>query len=83
MALDTLEAKAHELVSQLNQGKLAAVAHLLEVMIHDGEDAITVEDARRLRDGQAWFAQRGGKGIPMEDLLADFGLTPEDFPLNR
>ena len=33
MAADTLEAKAHELLGQLNPGKLAAVVHLLEVMM--------------------------------------------------
>lgn len=39
------------------------------------------EDRRRLREGQAFFAS--GKGIPMEDVLADFGLKTDDFPLNR
>jgi hypothetical protein len=38
------------------------------------------EDRSRLHAGQAWFAQRGGKGIPMEEVLAEFGLKPEDFP---
>jgi hypothetical protein len=38
------------------------------------------EDRRRLHAGQAWFAQRGSKGIPMEKVLAEFGLKPEDFP---
>jgi hypothetical protein len=32
-----------------------------------------------LEAGQAWFGQRGGKGIPMADVLAEFGLAPEDF----
>ncbi|HSM77035.1 MAG TPA: hypothetical protein VLT57_05400 [Bryobacteraceae bacterium] len=35
MAVDKLESKAHELIGQLNAGKLAAVVHLLEVMVHD------------------------------------------------
>jgi hypothetical protein len=43
MAVDTLEAKAHELLGQLNPGKLAAVVHLLEVMVDD------VCSARRTR----------------------------------
>ena len=41
---------------------------------------MTEQDRRRMQDGQAWFAQRGGKGIPMEEVLAEFGLKPEDFP---
>jgi hypothetical protein len=82
MAADTLEAKAHELLGQLNPGKLAAVVHLLEVMVHD-EDPVTEEDRRRFHEGQAWFAQRGGQGIPMDDVLADFGLKPDDFPVTK
>jgi hypothetical protein len=86
MAVETsgLEAKAHELLGQLGPGKLAAVVQLLEVMIHDDEDEpVTDEDRRRFREGKAWFAQHGGHGIPMEEVLAEFGLKPEDFPLNK
>jgi hypothetical protein len=83
MAADTLEAKAHQLIGQLNPGKLAAVVHLLEVMVHEGEEPVTEEDRRRYHEGQAWFAERGGKGIPMTDVLADFGLKLDDFPSNK
>ncbi len=88
MAVDsidtTLEAKAHELIGQLhNPGKLAAVVHLLEVMVHGAkEEPVTEEDRRRLQAGQAFFAN-GGQGIPMEDVLADFGLKLEDFPPHK
>jgi hypothetical protein len=79
-----LEAKAHELLGQLGPGKLAAVVKLLEVMIYDVDaEPVTDEDRRRFHEGQAWFAQRDGKGIPMEDVLAEFGVKPEDFPLNK
>jgi hypothetical protein len=83
MAVDTLEAKAHELLGQLNPGKLAAVVHLLEVMIDDDDEPVTDEDRRRFHEGQAWFAQRGGQGIPIEDVLAEFGLKSADFPLTK
>ncbi|MBI1788509.1 MAG: hypothetical protein HYR60_13290 [Acidobacteria bacterium] len=83
MAASTLEARAHELLGQLGPSKLAAVVQLLEVMIHDDDEPVTEEDRRRFHEGQAWFTQRGGKGIPMEDVLAEFGLKPEDFPLNK
>ncbi len=59
MAVDTLEAKAHELLGQLNPGKLAAVVHLLDVMIDHEDEPVTDEDRRRFHEGQAWFAQRG------------------------
>ncbi|MBV9671052.1 MAG: hypothetical protein JOZ43_08865 [Acidobacteriales bacterium] len=70
---------AHELVDQLAPSQLAAVVRLLEVMI-DGEEPVTDEDRRRIHDGQAWFPERGGRGIPMEYVLTEFGLKPEDFP---
>jgi hypothetical protein len=81
MAADTLEAKAHELIGQLDPGKLAAVVHLLEVMVHESEEPVGEEDRRRYREGQAFFDS--GKGIPMKDVLADFGLKLEDFPPHK
>jgi len=83
MAITTLETKAHELLGQLEPNKLAAIVHLLEVMIHDDNEPVTEEDRRRFHEGQAWFAKRGGKGIPMDDVLLEFALKPEDFPLNK
>lgn len=74
---------AHELVEQLGPGQLAAVVHLLEVMVQEEPEPVTDEDRRRFHQGQAWFADRGAKGIPMEDVLAEFGLKPEDFPLHK
>ncbi|MGD1096075.1 MAG: hypothetical protein ABSB35_29285 [Bryobacteraceae bacterium] len=82
MADSSLEAKAHKLLGQLGPSKLAAVVHLLEVMVQDDDEPVTEEDRRRYHEGQAWFAQRGGRGIPMEDVLAEFALKPEDFPPN-
>jgi len=81
VTVSSLEQKAHELVGRLGPTELAAVVQLLEVMIH-GDEPATEEDRRRFSEAQAWFAQRGGKGIPMEDVLAEYGLKPEDFPLN-
>ena len=48
-------------------------------MVH--EEAVTDEDRRRYREGQAFFAS--GKGVPIEDVLADFGLKLEDFPSQK
>ena len=41
---------------------------------------VTEQDRLRFHEGQEWFRQRGGKGIPMEEVLAEFGLKPENFP---
>ena len=85
MALDLQQERqqAHALLDQLPPAKLGAVRSLLEVMIDDDDsDLYTEENIRRFRKSQAHFVA-GGQGIPMEEVLADFGLTPEDFPLKK
>jgi len=82
----------HELIDQLPPAQLSAVARLLEAMIDPvsrataeapaDDEPVTEEDRRRFREGQARFAQRG-TGIPMDEVLAEFGLKPEDFPLHK
>lgn len=47
------------------------------------DEPISDEDIRCVREGRAWFAEHGGRGIPMEEVLADFGLTLDDFPLDK
>lgn len=80
MAADTLEAKAHELLGQLNPGKLAAVVHLLEVMVQDDDDEeeLTEEDRRALRASDEYF-RNGGQGIPFEQVVADLSFTMEQI----
>jgi hypothetical protein len=82
MALDLQQElkQAHALLDQLPPAKLGAVRSLLEVML-DNDEPVSDEDRRRFREGQAFFAC--GKGIPMEDVLAEFGMKPEDFPLSK
>ena len=82
---------AHELIERLPDSQIATPIRFLEFMLLDpvaravatappDDEAVTEQDRRRFHAGQAWFAQRGGKGIPMEDVLAECGLKPEDFP---
>jgi hypothetical protein len=92
--MQTTTDKQHviELLDQLDAGQFAAVVHLLEVMADPvaraiaaaplDDEPVTEEDRRRFQEGQNWFARRDGKGIPMADVLADFGLKPEDFTDN-
>ena len=47
------------------------------------DEPVTDEDRRRFHEGQAWFAQRGGKGVSMDDVLSEFGFKPEDFTANQ
>jgi hypothetical protein len=73
--------RSASLIAGLLEAMLDPVSHAIANAPADNEP-VTGEDLRRLREGQAWFAQRGGKGIPMEDVLAECGLTPEDFPVS-
>ena len=67
----------HELIDQLDAGQLAAVGKLLEVMIHDDDEQLTKEDRAAIQAGLASLDKNGG--IPMEDILTDFGLTMADL----
>jgi hypothetical protein len=80
---------AHQLLDQLDPGQLAAIGHLLEVMVDPvaravaaaprDDEPVTEEDRRRFREGKAWFAKRGGKGIAMDEVLAQTGIAPDDL----
>lgn len=83
---------AHELIERLPASQVSTVVRFIEFMLLDpiaravatarpDDEPISEQDRARFTTGQAWFAQHGGKGIPMEDVLAEFGLKPEDFPL--
>jgi len=80
---------AHELIDRLQASQISTAVRFLEFMLLDpaaravatappDDEPVTGQDRRRFHDGQAWFAQRGGKGIPMEDVLAELGLKPDD-----
>jgi len=80
---------AHELIDRLPPSQLAAVVGLLEAMLDPvsraiaeaplDDEPVTEEERQALARSEAWFEDRGGKGIPMEEVLADFGLTMEDM----
>jgi hypothetical protein len=63
---DTRE-RIHELIDWLPPTQLSAVAGLLEAILNPAavaavdDEPVTDEDCRRLREGQASFAERGGK----------------------
>ncbi|HEY1948136.1 MAG TPA: hypothetical protein VGG97_14090 [Bryobacteraceae bacterium] len=81
----------HSLVDQLPPAQLAIIKDLLSVMLNPvaranapiDDEPLTDEDAQAIRRSEAWFEKNGGKGIPMEEVLADFGLSIKDFPLEK
>ncbi len=75
MATDSKQ-HAHELLEQLGPGQLAAVIHLLEVMIDD-EDELTEEDRQAIRSSREYFRDNPDGGLSFEDMVASCGLTME------
>ena len=91
-ATETQQALA--LLERLGPAQRSAALRFMEFLLLDpvsraaatappDDEPVTDEDRRRVQQGQAWFERRGGKGIPMEEILADFGMTMEDFPVER
>ena len=78
---------AHDLLDQLDNGQLAAVVHLLEVMADPvarslanapvEDEPITEEEARALDEAHEWL--KHNKGIPHEQVLAELGNTQEEI----
>ena len=70
--------QAHALLDLLPPAKLGAVRSLLEVMIDDDEDEeLTEEDRAAIQAGLDSLDKHGP--VPMEDVLADLGLSMADF----
>jgi hypothetical protein len=80
MAID--KNRVHQLLDQLDQGQLAAIAQLLEVMTdpvahslanaHFEDESTTPEEAAALDAAHA--AIQRGEGTPHEEILREFGL---------
>ena len=80
---------AHELIERLAPSQVQAVVGMLEALLDPVSRAIAnapiddepeSEDERKaVAKSKAWFKQRGGRGIPHEEVLADFGFTSDDL----
>ncbi|MEO6805329.1 MAG: hypothetical protein ABI209_04195 [Edaphobacter sp.] len=74
--------QAHELIDRMAPGQVFAVVSLLEIMLDPfaralanapyDDEPVSEEEARDI-------AADHGASIPHEEVLADFGLTAEDF----
>jgi hypothetical protein len=65
-----------ELLDRLEPSQIAAVAKLLEVMIHADDDELTEEERQSIAASLEYF-DKGGVGIPFEQVVADLGFTME------
>jgi hypothetical protein len=81
--------QAHELIERLAPRQVSAVVDLLEAMLDPvsraianapaDDEAETNEEREAVAKSKAWFQNQQGNGIPHEEVLADFGLTPRDL----
>jgi len=78
---------AHELIDRMAPGQIAAVVGLLEIMLDPvasslanapvEDEPISEEENRAVAASKAWLKDH--EAIPHEEVLAEFGLTSEDF----
>src|SRR5580700_3206874 len=78
---------AHELIDRMAPGQVAAVVSLLEVMLDPlartlasapyDDEPVSAEETREVEAAKASLAR--GEGIPHEKVIAEFGLSSEDF----
>lgn len=81
MAANIMEAKqhAHQLLDQLGPDQLAAVVHLLETLLSPEADRDTLSSAEHKAVAEADEWLRHNQPIPHEEVLAEFGLTMNDW----
>jgi hypothetical protein len=74
--------EVHDLIDRMSAEQLPAAASLLKSMLAVDDEPVTEEDLQRFREAKAALAC-GEKGTPMEEVLAEFGLTMDDFPIDK
>ena len=81
--------QAHELIERISTAQASAVVTLITTMLDPVDRAIanapfedeeiSEEENRAVAASKAWLAEHPGEGIPHEELLAEFGIKPEDL----
>ena len=81
---------AHELIERIPGSQISTVVRFMEFTLLDpvsrslatspiDDEPLTEDEIRATEASREWF--RHNKGIPHEEVLAEFGLKPGDFPL--
>src|SRR5271169_5280838 len=78
---------AHELIDRMAPGQVSAVVSLFEIILDPlartlasapyDDEPVSQEEAREVEASKAALAR--GEGIPHEKVLAEFGLSAEEF----
>ncbi len=74
--------KVHALVDDLRPEQLPAVLSMIEEILDiEDDEPLTPDDCKALDRAEEWL--KHNEGIPHEEVLAEFGLTMDDFPLKK
>jgi hypothetical protein len=65
----------HELVEQLGADQVAAVLHLLEVMVEPADEPLSDDDRRAVAASREYFERNPESGVPFEKFAAECGFT--------
>jgi hypothetical protein len=78
---------AHELIDRMAPGQVSAVVNLLEIILDPlarklasapyDDEPVSQEEALEVEASKASLER--GEGVPHEKVLAEFGLSTEDF----
>ena len=80
---------AHELIERLPDSQVLTAVRFLEFIMLDpvsrslatapvDDEPLTEEEEQALQASKQWFQQN--QGTPHEEILAEFGFKPDDFP---
>lgn len=79
--------QAHDLIERLSPNQASAVVGLLEAMLDPvsraiahaplDDEPLTPEEEKALDEARIW--SKHNQPIPHEQVLADFGITPEEI----
>jgi hypothetical protein len=79
--------QAHELIDSMAPGQVSAVVGLLKIMLDPlartlasapfDDEPVSAEEASEIAAARASLAR--GEGVSNDEVLAEFGLTAEDF----
>jgi len=66
---------AHQMLDLLGPDRLAAIVHLLEVLVDEDGDTLSPSEAKAIAEAEQW--RKHNEPIPHEQVLAEFGLTKD------
>lgn len=71
----TVLQRAHQLIDSIPPDRLSALVGVLEMLAPGHEREYPIEDEQVSEEENAQSKAAQGAGIPIEDVLAEYGLT--------